>query len=376
MAQPKMALNEKTFPNTATTPEARPATGLEFRRHFSDARVSPFDAVPWQRRTAQIGNEKGQVIFRQENVEVPDSWSQTATNIVASSISTATGTPQRETSVRQLIGRVVNTIVDWGSAAATRFAGIARRLPGRLGASADRAEDGFQFAGVVNVGVQPKPQCSAVHHSVQDNMGHMAWPRPRACSSSGAPARAPIFPRCAAAMNRLSGAARLRPSAHDGSTTLPASSRAAERQRPRSQMVSSTWTIRPRRVLDSKMKEERKAHVLIEQATTAPLTARLWLVFFQNAIIRARQRRFMQRREDRDWWTRNVADGSPAEKLRARDCCERSADSAWHAAIPACSTTPPSIAGTPASHGPHQRIESLLGVRFSTNGLQLASLIS
>ncbi len=116
--------------------------------------VSPFDAVEWEKRTALIGNEKGVTIFRQEDVEVPKGWSQTATNIVASKyFHGKPGTREREGSVRQLIGRVVNTIVRWGEEGRLfcrwRFA---RRVPGRTGAPAGRAEDGVQFAGVVQRG--------------------------------------------------------------------------------------------------------------------------------------------------------------------------------------------------------------------------------
>ena len=77
---------------------ARRTTGLEFQRRFTDGKVSPFDKVEWERRTALIGNDKGQVIFRQENVEVPKSWSMTATNIVASKyFHGKPNTPERET---------------------------------------------------------------------------------------------------------------------------------------------------------------------------------------------------------------------------------------------------------------------------------------
>src|ERR1700722_15744073 len=94
---------------------ARRATGLEFQRRFTDGKFSPFDKVEWERRTALIGNDKGQVIFRQENVEVPKAWSMTATNIVASKyFHGKPNTAERETSVRQLIGRVVDTVVRWG----------------------------------------------------------------------------------------------------------------------------------------------------------------------------------------------------------------------------------------------------------------------
>src|SRR5260370_32593060 len=106
-------------PGVATaSAEARKKTGLEFPRFFADGKASPFDAVEWERRTAQISNEKGQVIFRQENVEVPKSWSQTATNIVASKyFHVKPNTHDRETSGRQLIRRVADTILRWGEEA-------------------------------------------------------------------------------------------------------------------------------------------------------------------------------------------------------------------------------------------------------------------
>src|SRR6202165_887186 len=115
MAEAKMALKNQNPASTQTASGVHSRTGLDFRRYFTDGRVSPFDAVEWEQRVAQIGNEKGQVIFRQENVEVPKFWSQTATNIVASKYSSGKmDTSQREGSVRQLIGRVVDTITGWG----------------------------------------------------------------------------------------------------------------------------------------------------------------------------------------------------------------------------------------------------------------------
>ncbi len=87
MAEVRMALNEETLKTaTQVANKTDQKVGLEFQRHFTDGKMSPFDEVEWEHRTALIGNEKGQVIFRQENVEVPKSWSMTATNIVASQI--------------------------------------------------------------------------------------------------------------------------------------------------------------------------------------------------------------------------------------------------------------------------------------------------
>src|SRR5438094_8519579 len=89
--------------------------GLEFRRYFTREGISPYDAVEWEFRTAAITSETGEVIFEQKNVEVPKSWSMTATNIVASKyFHGKRGTPERETSVRQLIGRVATTIKNGG----------------------------------------------------------------------------------------------------------------------------------------------------------------------------------------------------------------------------------------------------------------------
>src|SRR5215472_9402284 len=89
--------------------------GLEFRRFFTREGISPYDSVEWEYRTAAITSETGEVIFEQKNVEVPKTWSMTATNIVASKyFHGKKGTAERETSVRQLVGRVASTITGWG----------------------------------------------------------------------------------------------------------------------------------------------------------------------------------------------------------------------------------------------------------------------
>ena len=91
--------------------------GVEFPRYFTEDGKNPYDLVKWELRTASIGNDKGAVIFEQRDVETPADWSQTATNIVVSKYFYGKiGSPERESSVRQLIGRVVDTITDWGVA--------------------------------------------------------------------------------------------------------------------------------------------------------------------------------------------------------------------------------------------------------------------
>src|SRR5260370_17153125 len=89
--------------------------GLRFGRHFTPPGSHAFDLVEWERRTAAITGEKGQVIFEQKDVEVPRSWSQLAINVVAQKyFRGGLGSPERETSVRQLIDRVVETLKKWG----------------------------------------------------------------------------------------------------------------------------------------------------------------------------------------------------------------------------------------------------------------------
>src|ERR1700691_2188129 len=92
--------------------------GGTFPRHFTaklEAGRTPYDEVAWELRTASIGNDKGAVIFEQRDVEVPADWSQHATNIVLTKYFYGKiGSPERESSVRQSLDRVVDPIAGWG----------------------------------------------------------------------------------------------------------------------------------------------------------------------------------------------------------------------------------------------------------------------
>ncbi len=109
---------------TATITEAHPAKrsqappkeALHIQLQFCPPDVAdPFDTVQWDRRTAAIKGEGGEVLFEQNDCEIPDTWSQLATNVVANKyLYGEVGTPERETGVRQLIHRVCRTIADWG----------------------------------------------------------------------------------------------------------------------------------------------------------------------------------------------------------------------------------------------------------------------
>jgi ribonucleoside-diphosphate reductase alpha chain len=107
-----------------SSPQEKPQTkGLEFKPFFHTETGSPFDHVEWDRRTAEINDDHGKAIFKQENVEVPASWSALATKIAVSKyfygdISNGTEPDKggRESSIRQLIHRVTRTITDFGKA--------------------------------------------------------------------------------------------------------------------------------------------------------------------------------------------------------------------------------------------------------------------
>lgn len=89
--------------------------GLAFPRRFTRAGEDPFETVEWERRTAGITGEDGKIVFEQRDCEIPKTWSQLATNVVVSKYFRGPlGSPQRETSVRQIIGRVADTIHMWG----------------------------------------------------------------------------------------------------------------------------------------------------------------------------------------------------------------------------------------------------------------------
>jgi ribonucleoside-diphosphate reductase alpha chain len=149
------------------------ARGLTFPRFFTQAGVDPFDEVEWELRDAIIGNERGQVVFEQRDVEIPKSWSQQATNIVVSKYFRGQmGSPERERSVKQLIGRVVTTLTEW--ARADKYFASDEDLQ----AFSDDLKHilvyqkaAFNSPVWFNCGFEAAPQCSACFiNSVQDTM--------------------------------------------------------------------------------------------------------------------------------------------------------------------------------------------------------------
>ncbi|PYU34311.1 MAG: vitamin B12-dependent ribonucleotide reductase [Acidobacteria bacterium] len=338
------ASEEKTIEKTEALPGTARKMGLEFLRFFTDGKVSPLDAVAWERRTAQISNEKGQTIFRQENVEVPKTWSQTATNIVASKyFHGKLNTPERESSVRQLISRVVDTIVGWGEQGGY-FASSTDRETFRDELTHLLVEQKMSFNSPVwfNVGVQPKPQCSACFiNSVQDDMESiMNLTKTEGMLFKWGSGTGTNFSSLRGSREALSGGgiASGPVSFMKGFDAFAGVIKSGGKTRRAAKMVILN-VDHPDIVefIDCKMKEERKAHVLVEQGYDPAIDGEAYTsIFFQNANHSVRVTdEFMQAvEEDRDWWARNVTDGTPAGKYPARELLHRMAESAWHCGDP------------------------------------------
>ncbi|MGH2399649.1 MAG: hypothetical protein ACRDF6_07365, partial [bacterium] len=153
--------------------EQRTWRGISVERRFTRPGVDPYDTVEWDTREAVITNEHGKSVFEQRDLEVPKSWSQLATQVVASKYFRGQmGSPERERSVKQMLDRVVNTIADWGIKDAY-FA-----TDEDAAAFRDELKDillkqraAFNSPVWFNVGIDEHPQCSACFiNSVDDTM--------------------------------------------------------------------------------------------------------------------------------------------------------------------------------------------------------------
>jgi ribonucleoside-diphosphate reductase alpha chain len=166
--------HEPVRPSVRTpNPKVKEPSGIRFFRTFTRPGIDVFDTCEWEMRSATITNERGELVFEQRDVEMPKFWSQMATNVVVSKYFRGViGTPDRESSVRQLIGRVVRSIVTWGHEGgyfATREDEDAFR--DELTHILLYQMASFNSPVWFNVGIEPKPQCSACFiNSVQDTM--------------------------------------------------------------------------------------------------------------------------------------------------------------------------------------------------------------
>ncbi|MEA2672897.1 MAG: ribonucleoside-diphosphate reductase alpha chain, partial [Chloroflexota bacterium] len=314
-------------------------TGLTFERRWTRPGVHPYDEINWEIRTAAIGNESGKLVFEQKDVEVPDFWSQLATNVVVSKYFRGhVGTPERETSVRQLIDRVVNSITAWAETQ-HYFATDAdlRSFQAELTHLLVNQKMAFNSPVWFNVGVEPKPQCSACFiNSVQDNMGSiMDLAKTEAMLFKfGSGAGSNLSP-IRSSKERMSGGgiASGPVSFMRGYDAFAGVIKSGGKTRRAAKMVIlDAGHPDVLDFIDSKMLEEKKAWALIEQGYDPSFTGEAYgSVFFQNANHSVRVTdEFMHAVEtDGQWTTHSVVDKQPVDTLSARDIFRRMADAAW-----------------------------------------------
>ena len=324
--------------------ELRPRLGLEFSRNLTRPGRNPFDEVEWEQRRIEIRNDKENIIFLQEDVHVPTTWSQTATNIVASKyFHGKPNTVQREHSVRQLIARVVETIVRWGEEGAY-FAspGSKEIFRDELTHLLVTQKMAFNSPVWFNVGVQRKPQCSACFiNSVQDKMESiMELAKTEGMLFKWGSGTGTNFSTLRGSREALSGG---------GTASGPVSfmrgfdafagviKSGGKTRRAAKMVILNVDHPDIPEFIDCKVKEERKARVLIERGYDSSIDGEAYSsIFFQNAnhSVRVTDEFMQAAEEDRVWWTRNVTDGKPAQQFRARNLLRRMAESAWNCGDP------------------------------------------
>jgi ribonucleoside-diphosphate reductase alpha chain len=313
--------------------------GLTFPRRWTTPGVHPYDEIEWEIRTASIGNESGKTVFEQKDVEVPAFWSQLATNVVVSKYFRGhIGTAQRETSVRQLIDRVVNTITAWADTqhyfATTEDL---RTFQAELTHLLVHQKLAFNSPVWFNVGVEEKPQCSACFiNSVQDTMSSIM---------DLAKTEAMLFKFGSGAGSNLSTIRSSKEKMSGGGTASGPVSfmrgydafagvvKSGGKTRRAAKMVILDVTHPDvEDFINSKLREEKKAWALIEAGYDPSFTGEAYgSIAFQNANHSVRVTDDYMRAvvADADWTTHAVVDGAPMETFRARKLFREMADAAW-----------------------------------------------
>jgi ribonucleoside-diphosphate reductase alpha chain len=337
-------------------------TGVSFPRYFT-ARLAPgqtpFDEVRWETRTASIGNDKGAVIFEQRDVEVPADWSQTATNIVASKyFHGKLGSPERETSVAQLVERVVNTIAGWGKKDGY-FRGDedGENFRAELAHLMLTQKACFNSPVWFNVGVKEargygwvydaatdriqklesgtrRPQCSACFIvSVKDSLESILdlaktegmlfkWGSGTGSNLSALREEDAILSgggRASGPLSFMKGFDAFAGVIKSGGKT----------RRAAKMVILNSDHPDIEKFIWCKAKEEKKAYTLVEAGYDASLDGEAYSsIFFQNAnnSVRATDDFMRAAQEDGEWWTKHVFSGQPKDRYKARDLLRQIAE--------------------------------------------------
>jgi ribonucleoside-diphosphate reductase alpha chain len=318
-------------------------TSVAPRRYFTVPGIDPFDAIEWELRDAHIPGKDGPT-FEQKDVEFPKFWSQTATNIVAQKYFRGRmASPERERSVKQMIGRVVETIGGWG-----REGGYfatdeeADTFEAELKAILVNQYASFNSPVWFNVGFEAQPQCSACFIlSIDDSMESILdWIRREGIIFRGGSGSGLNLSRLRSSKEQLSkgGYASGPVSFMRGADASAGTIKSGGKTRRAAKMV----------VLDvdhpdveefiwCKAKEERKARVLESAGYDMSLNSPDWAsIQYQNANNSVRVTdQFMEAvLEGKEWNLTARTDGSVVETTDARDLLRQIAEAAWECADP------------------------------------------
>ncbi len=318
---------------------------FHWKRLFGE--MHPYDSIVWEKRTARIERGNGEIVFEQKDVEVPSFWTQTATDIVASKYFRGRlGTPERETSARQMVDRVVNEIRRWGLegdyfASSTDADNFAQDLTWML----INQYVAFNSPVWFNVGVKEHPQCSACFIlSVEDTMESIfKWYIDegnifRGGSGSGAnisklrSSKEPLSKggTSSGPVSFMKGADGVANSIKSGGTT----------RRAAKMVILDADHPDLKDFIYCKKVIEDMTHVLAQAGVKNSIAGEVFdtytLLPFQNANNSVRVTdEFMQAVEaDADWDLTARVTGKVVETLKAREIMDWIADAAWASADP------------------------------------------
>src|SRR5262245_31657775 len=320
--------------------------GLTFPRYFTSAGRHPFEEVAWETRSAVINDERGRPVFEQHGIEVPNTWSQTATNIVASKYFRGQmNSPEREASVRKLISRVVDTISAWADKQQYfATADDLRNFSDELTHLLVQQKAAFNSPVWFNVGIEKHPQASACFiNAVNDTMDSIL---------GLAKTEGMLFKFGSGTGSNLSGIRSSKePLAGGGTASGPVSfmrgydafagviKSGGKTRRAAKMVILNADHPDIVEFVGSKAEEERKAWALIDAGYDGAFNVKGGAydsVFFQNAnhSVRATDEFMRAVVEDKDWQTRYVLTGQVSESMKARDLMKQMAEAAWQCGDP------------------------------------------
>ncbi len=319
--------------------------GITVTRRFTKAGVHPYDELSWERRDARIMNEKGKVVFEQKDVEVPATYSATAVNIIVSKYFRGElNTPQRETSVRQMVDRVAQTIANWGRKDGYfQSAADAEAFEAELTAILVTQRAAFNSPVWFNVGVTPHPQCSACFiNSVQDDMRSILTLAVTEGmlfkGGSGTGTNLSTLRSSRENLSNSSGKSSGPISFMKGFDAFAGVIKSGGKTRRAAKMV--ILNVDHPDIKDfiwCKASEEKKAWALIDAGYDGSIVGEAYQsIFFQNAnnSVRVTDDFLRAVEADGDWQTKAVMTGTPVETVKARELMKELSEAAWQCGDP------------------------------------------